>query len=41
MQKTTGYKDQINYFIAFYFGEGVIIIYWLANMKPNVLDIVK
>ena len=36
-----GYKEHLIYFIVFYFGGGVKIIYCLANMKPYVLDIVK
>ena len=34
-----GYKEHIISFIDFDFGEGVIIIDWLANMKLYVTDI--
>ena len=36
-----GYKEHVIYFIVFYFGGGVKIIYWLANMKPYVLGMMK
>ena len=34
-----GYKQHVIYFIDFSFGEGVNIIYWLANIKRYVYDI--
>ena len=34
-----GYKEHVISFIAFASGEGVIIIYWLENMKLYVSDI--
>ena len=37
----TGQKEHVIHFIAFYFEEGVTIIYWLANMKLYVLNFVK
>ena len=34
-----GYKEYYVLFISFDFGEGVTIIYWLANMKLYMSDI--
>ena len=31
-----GYKEHVILFIEFAFGEGVTIIYWIANMKLYV-----
>ena len=35
-KNTPGYKENIITFIEFDFGEGVVIIDWIANMKPCV-----
>ena len=36
-----GYKEHVISFIAFAFGEGVTIIYWITNMKLYVSDILE
>ena len=40
-KNTPEYKEYVINFTKFYFGEGVTIIDWLANMKPYVSEIVK
>ena len=38
-KKPQGYKEHVISFIVFEFGEGVTIIYWIANMKLSKSDI--
>ena len=40
-KNTKGYKENVIYFIMFDFGLVITIIYWMGDMKPYVLDIVK